>query len=57
MGSDVAWLGTLAPMAYFDPNAILVGGTYDLAGALVLLGITAALVLASRVRFERMDIG
>ena len=57
VGSDVAWLGTLAPMAYFDPNAILVGGTYDLAGALVLLGITAALVLASRVRFERMDIG
>ena len=43
-------------MAYFDPNAILVMGTYDLAGALVLLVATAGLLLASQVRFRRMDV-
>lgn len=56
VGSDVSWLGNLAPMAYFDPNAILVVGTYDLAGALVLLVATAGLLLASQVRFRRMDV-
>lgn len=46
----------LTPMHSFDPSTILVGGISDFGGALVLLSITAALVLASRIRFERIDV-
>ena len=43
-------------MHYFDPTAILVDGTYDLAGAGVLLAAAVALVLVSQLRFARMDL-
>lgn len=54
---DLEWLGTISPTHYYDPTAILVEGSYDLAGAAVLLAATAALLLAARYRFRRMDVG
>ena len=43
-------------MTYFDANAILLDGTYDVAGAAILLAATVALVALSQLRFIRMDI-
>lgn len=56
VSTDVEWLGNLAPMAYIDPNEILVEGTYDLAGGAVLLVVAVVLVVVSQLRFTRMDI-
>ncbi|MFB6121442.1 MAG: ABC transporter permease subunit [Halobacteriaceae archaeon] len=55
-GTDYAVLGAVAPMRYFDPNDVLLEGTYDLADAAVLLGMTAVLVLASQAWFVRRDV-
>jgi ABC-2 type transport system permease protein len=55
-GTDYESLGALAPMRYFDPNAVLLDGTYDLAGAAVLVGMTAVLLFASQAWFVRRDI-
>lgn len=49
--------GYLSPTHYYDPTAILVEGSYDLAGAAVLLVATALLVFLARFRFARADIG
>jgi ABC-2 type transport system permease protein len=57
VGTDYEFLGIIAPMNYFDPTDILVEGTYDLAGAGILLGATVVLVLAGQWQFGRMDIG
>jgi|AntDeeMetagen134_2_1112570.scaffolds.fasta_scaffold04009_2 ABC-2 type transport system permease protein len=54
--TDVDWLANVAPMHYFDANAILVEGTYDFASAGILLAATLVLVAVSQVRFTRMDI-
>lgn len=54
--TDYAWLGALAPMRYFDPNAILVEGTYDYTGAGLLLVAAVVLVVASDLWFARRDI-
>ena len=54
--TDFDWLANLAPMAYFDPNDILLDGSYDIAGAAVLLAATVALIAISQLRFIRMDI-
>ena len=54
--TDADWLANVAPMAYFDANDILLDGSYDVAGAAVLLAATVALVAVSRFRFVRMDI-
>ena len=56
-GTDYAVVERLTPMHYFDPSAILLDGTYDLGGAVVLLAATLVLVVASQRRFRRMDIG
>jgi len=32
-GTDAEAVGAIAPMRYYDPNAVLLEGTYDLAGA------------------------
>ncbi len=56
IGTDLEFLGVLTPMNYFDPTAILVNSTYDLAGAGILLAATVVLVLAGQWRFGRMDI-
>jgi ABC-2 type transport system permease protein len=55
-GTDVAWLGTVAPMRYYDPLAILTASEYDYAGAGVLLAAAVGLLLASRLWFARRDI-
>ena len=57
IGTDYEILGTVAPMNYIDPTAILVDGSYDLAGGAILLAAAAVLVLVGLVRFGRMDIG
>ncbi|EMA52874.1 ABC transporter permease subunit [Halococcus thailandensis] len=57
IGTDYEILGIVAPMNYIDPTAILVDGSYDLAGGAILLAAAAVLVLVGLVRFGRMDIG
>jgi ABC-2 type transport system permease protein len=54
--TDYGWLANIAPMTYFDANEILLEGTYDLTSAAILLGATVVLVVASQLRFTRMDI-
>lgn len=54
--TDYAWIGGLSPARYFDPPAVLVRGTYDIAGAGVLLAATAVLVGISLLWFRRFDI-
>lgn len=50
------WLALVAPSHYFDPPAILVGGTYDVAGA-GLLCIVAVVLVVSAIRwFRRVDV-
>lgn len=51
------WIGYVSPTHYYDPTAILVEGSHDLAGAAVLFVATALLVIAARFRFSRADIG
>lgn len=55
-GTDLEILGIVAPMRYFEPNTILLQGTYDLVDVAVLIGMTAALVLASQAWFVRRDL-
>jgi len=54
--TDYAWVGAVSPTRYFDPPAVLVDGSYDLAGAALLLVAAAALVGLSLVWFERSDL-
>lgn len=55
--SDLSDLALVSPTHYYDPTAILVHGSYDLAGTLLLLAATAALLGASVLRFRQVDIG
>ncbi|WP_049922179.1 ABC transporter permease [Halopiger djelfimassiliensis] len=55
-GTDYEAVGAIAPMRYFDPNEILLEGTYDLAGAGILIGMTLALVVVSQFWFRRRDL-
>jgi len=55
-GTDYEGLGAIAPMRYFDPNEVLLDGTYDLAGAAILIGMMTALVIVSQTWFVRRDI-
>lgn len=54
--TDYEWLGVVAPMRHYDPNAILLGSEYDLVGAAALLAATALLVVTSQLWFSRTDI-
>jgi ABC-2 type transport system permease protein len=54
--TDYSWAGAIAPMRYFDPTAILVDGTYDVAGAAILAAATLVLVAASQQYFRRRDV-
>ncbi|MFB6097005.1 MAG: ABC transporter permease subunit [Haloferacaceae archaeon] len=54
--ADYDWLGAISPTRYYDPAEILVDGTYDLAGSLILLTGTVALVLLSAAYFQRRDV-
>ncbi|GAA0204986.1 ABC transporter permease subunit [Halobaculum roseum] len=55
-GSDIDWLGAVAPARYYDPVAVLTAGEYDLGGAAVLLGATALLLAAAAFRFREVDV-
>jgi ABC-2 type transport system permease protein len=55
--TDFEWLGAVSPTRYYDPGEILVEGTYDVAGAAILLAGAVALLLASTVYFQRRDVG
>ncbi|MDT3437344.1 ABC transporter permease subunit [Haloarcula sp. 1CSR25-25] len=54
--TDFEWLGALSPTRYFSPVDILSEGTYDVAGALLLLAGAIACVGVSVVLFQRRDI-
>lgn len=55
-GSDIEVLGVVSPTRYFSPGDILVEGSYDLAGALFLLVVAFALLVASAEWFRRADV-
>lgn len=55
-GTDYEAVGAVAPMRYYDPNEVLLEGTYDLVAAGVLVAATVALVAVSAAWFERTDI-
>ena len=54
--TDYEWLGGLSPMRYFDPSGVLVHGTYDVAGAGLLLAGAIATVGLSQYWFQRRDL-
>lgn len=54
--TDVAWLGAIAPMRYYDPLSILTAGEYDLAGAGILLVAAVVLLAASAWLFGEVDV-
>ena len=56
VGTDFEDVGAIAPMRYFDPNAILLDSTYDLVDAAVLVVGAIALVLAAQLWFRRRDL-
>jgi len=53
--TDFEWLGAVSPTRYYSPVDILGEGTYDVAGALLLLAGAIACVGVSIVLFERRD--
>ncbi|CCQ33948.1 ABC-2 domain containing protein [Halorhabdus tiamatea SARL4B] len=54
--TDYDWLGGLSPMRYFDPPGVLVHGTYDVAGAGLLLGGAIVALAVSLYYFEGHDL-
>lgn len=55
-GTDAEAVGAVAPMRYYDPNEVLLEGSYDLVGAGILLAMTAAALVASQWWFGRRDV-
>lgn len=55
-GTDAEAVGAIAPMRYYDPNAVLLEGSYDLLGAGILTAMTAVLLVASQLWFRRRDV-
>lgn len=55
-GTDYEELGAIAPMRYFNPNEVLLNGTYDLVGAAILIGMTSVFIVVSQLWFVRRDI-
>ena len=56
VGTDYEELGAIAPMRYYDPNEILLEGSYDLVGVAVLVAMTVVLVGVSQLVFRRSDL-
>ena len=54
--AGVDWLGGVSPTRYYDPAEILVEGTYDVAGALILLSGAVALLVVASAYFEARDV-
>lgn len=55
-GTDLDWLGAVAPMRYYEPLRILTTGTYDLAGAAILAIGGAAMLVGSVLVFREADV-
>jgi ABC-2 type transport system permease protein len=55
-GTDLAWLGVLAPTRYYDPVGVLTASRYDPGGAAVLLAATVALLGLARLWFGQVDV-
>lgn len=55
-GTDVEWLGAISPTRYYSPADILVDGTLDVWGAVILLAAAAVLVILSGELFQRTDL-
>jgi ABC-2 type transport system permease protein len=55
--ADLDALGAVSPTRYYDPSEVLVEGTYDVAGAAVLLCGALVLLTASVLYFEGRDVG
>lgn len=54
--TDYSWLGGVSPTRYFSPPDVFVNGTYDLVGAVILLGATVVLLGIARAWFQRHDV-
>lgn len=55
-GTEYEAIGAIAPMRYFDPNAILLDSTYNLVGTGILIAMTLGLVVLSQRWFARSDL-
>lgn len=55
-GTDLEFLGVLSPTRYFDPTEILVDGTVDIGGTVILLSVAIVLVILTGEWFHRMDV-
>ncbi|QGN07551.1 hypothetical protein Hrd1104_09680 [Halorhabdus sp. CBA1104] len=55
-GTDVSWLGAIAPMRYYDPLAILTESVYDPVGAGILLVAAIVLLGGSGWLFGEVDV-
>ena len=56
VGTDYEALGDVAFSRHFDPGTILVDGTVEWTGVVVLTVATAGLAAASALLFERTDV-
>ncbi|MFC7095807.1 ABC transporter permease [Halobaculum marinum] len=54
--TEYEWVGAVAPSRYFDPAAVLVDGTTDLAGMAVLCVATVGVLAVSAWLFARWDL-
>ena len=54
--TDLAWLGGIAPMRYYDPLAILTESTYDPVGGVVLCSAAVVLMAGSAWLFGEVDL-
>mgnify|MGYP000088425307 FL=1 len=55
-GTSAEWLGSVAPMRYYDPLAVLTASEYDPVGAGILLAAAAALLAVAVRVFEGADV-
>ncbi len=55
-GESYEWLGSLTPMAYYEPTPLLLEGTYDVVDTVVLLGATVLLTVVACWLFTRRDV-
>ncbi|WP_090619869.1 ABC transporter permease subunit [Natrinema salaciae] len=55
-GTDAGAIGVIAPMRYYDPNAVLLEGSYDFVGAGILVAMTVVFLVAAQLWFARIDI-
>lgn len=54
--TDLAWLGGIAPMRYYEPLRILTESEYDPLGAAILFAAAVVFVVTSAIVFEGVDV-